>query len=244
MNEENKPKITKKPKEGVASVANAEVGAGKIEVNKEAKRKRWQKLAILLSVVGVLFIVAGVVIFYFVTPDIKGAPTNLRVENYDGELYLVADYQEEYNYQFVVEVLIGDEYVEVGEAINSDTNTLNLSEQAVLLNAGSEFRFKVAYANENGANGEFSDYLNWTKVTPLDKIEASVNDNVISWNSVNFAEGYLLKITYPDGSQDDVDVGNALSYSLSGTGTYQVYVIAVGGEGFYSSTSQCLTINI
>ena len=234
MNEENKSKIAKEPKEGVVSVANAEVGEGKIEVNKEVKRRRWQKLAIFLSVVGILLIVAGVVIFYFVTPDIKGAPTNLRVESYEGE----------YNYQCVVEVLIGDEYVEEGEAINSDTNTLNLSEQAVLLNAGSEFRFKVAYANENGANGEFSDYLNWTKVTPLDKIEASVNDNVISWNSVNFAEGYLLKITYPDGSQDDVDVGNALSYSLSGTGTYQVYVIAVGGEGFYSSTSQCLTINI
>ena len=217
--------------------------AEKASVDNEKKRKKWLTAVSVLAVVAVLAIITGVICFYFVTPDIEGSPTNLRVENYEGELYIVADYQEKHDYQFVVETLIDGEYVEIG-AINSDKNALNLSEQDILLNAGNEFRFKVAYINENGANGDYSAYLEWTKVTPLDKIEVAVNGNVISWKEVMFAESYLVKLTRPDTSQEDINVGNALSYTLSGSGTFQVYVVAVGGEGFYSSTSSLITITI
>ena len=217
--------------------------AEKAVVSKEAKKRRLLILSGCLLVFGLVLIVVGVICFYFVTPDIDGSPTNLRVENYEGELYIVADYQEKYDYQFVIEALIDGEYVEI-DTINSDKNALNLSEQEILLNAGNEFRFKVAYINENGANGDYSAYLEWTKVTPLDKIEVAVNGNVISWNSVMFAESYLVKLTHPNSLQEDIDVGQELSYTLSGSGTFQVYVVAVGGEGFYSSTSSLITITI
>lgn len=217
--------------------------AEKAVVSKEAKKRRLLILSGCLLAFGLVLIVVGVICFYFVTPDIDGSPTNLRVENYEGELYIVADYQEKYDYQFVIEALIDGEYVEIG-TINSDKNALNLSEQEILLNAGNEFRFKVAYINENGANGDYSAYLEWTKVTPLDKLEVAVNGNVISWNSVMFAESYLVKLTRPDTSQEDINVGNALSYTLQGSGAFQVYVVAVGGEGFYSSTSSLIIITI
>ena len=215
----------------------------KAVVSKEAKKRRLLILSGCLLAFGLVLIVVGVICFYFVTPDIDGSPTNLRVENYEGELYIVADYQEKYDYQFVIEALIDGEYVEI-DTINSDKNALNLSEQEILLNAGNEFRFKVAYINENGANGDYSAYLEWTKVTPLDKLEVAVNGNVISWNSVMFAESYLVKLTHPNSLQEDIDVGRELSYTLSGSGTFQVYVVAVGGEGFYSSTSSLITITI
>lgn len=217
--------------------------AEKAVVSKEAKKRRLLILSGCLLAFGIVLIVVGVICFYFVTPDIDGSPTNLRVENYEGELYIVADYQEKYDYQFVIEALIDGEYVEI-DTINSDKNALNLSEQEILLNAGNEFRFKVAYINENGANGDYSAYLEWTKVTPLDKLEVAVNGNVISWNSVMFAESYLVKLTHPNSLQEDIDVGQELSYTLSGSGTFQVYVVAVGGEGFYSSTSSLITITI
>ena len=217
--------------------------AEKAVVSKEAKKRRLLILSGCLLAFGLVLIVVGVICFYFVTPDIDGSPTNLRVENYEGELYIVADYQEKYDYQFVIEALIDGEYVEI-DTINSDKNALNLSEQEILLNAGNEFRFKVAYINENGANGDYSAYLEWTKVTPLDKLEVAVNGNVISWNSVMFAESYLVKLTHPNSLQEDIDVGQELSYTLSGSGTFQVYVVAVGGEGFYSSTSELMTITL
>ncbi len=217
--------------------------AEKAVVSKEAKKRRLLILSGCLLAFGLVLIVVGVICFYFVTPDIEGSPTNLRVENYEGELYIVADYQEKYDYQFVIEALIDGEYVEI-DTINSDKNALNLSEQEILLNAGNEFRFKVAYINENGANGDYSAYLEWTKVTPLDKLEVAVNGNVISWNSVMFAESYLVKLTHPNSLQEDIDVGQELSYTLSGSGTFQVYVVAVGGEGFYSSTSELMTITL
>lgn len=217
--------------------------AEKVVVDNEKKRKRYLTAVGVLAGLAVLAIIVGVICFYFVTPDIDDTPTNLRVENYEGELYIVADYQEKFDYQFVIEALVDGEYIEI-DAINSDKNALNLSEQDILLNAGNQFRFKVAYINENGANGDYSSYLEWTKVTPLDKLEVAVNGNVISWNSVMFAESYRLLITYPDGTTNEVDVGQNLSYTLSGSGTFQVYVTAVGGEGFYSSTSELLTITL
>ena len=217
--------------------------AEKVVVDNEKKRKRYLTAVGVLAGLAVLAIIVGVICFYFVTPDIDDTPTNLRVENYEGELYIVADYQEKFDYQFVIDALVDGEYIEI-DAINSDKNALNLSKQDILLNAGNQFRFKVAYINENGANGDYSSYLEWTKVTPLDKIEVEVSGNVITWNSVMFAENYLLKITYPNGTQDEIDAGQNLSYTLSGTGTFQVYVVAVGDEGFYSSTSSLITITL
>ena len=214
-----------------------------IVVDKEKKRKNWRILLYIFAGIAVLAIITGVICFYLVTPDIDEAPTNVRVENYEGELYVVADYQEKFDYQFVIEALIDGEYVEIN-TVSSDKNALNLSEQEVLLNAGNQFRFKVAYINENGANGDYSSYLEWTKVTPLDKIEVEVSENIVSWNSVMFAESYLVKLTHPNSLQEDIDVGQELSYTLSGSGTFQIYVVAVGGEGFYSSTSSLITITI
>ena len=215
----------------------------KIVDDNAKKRKNWLIAVYVLAAVAVLAVIVGVICFYFVTPDIDQTPTNLRVENYEGELYVVADYQEKFDYQFVIEAKIDGEYIEIGK-IDADKNALLLSQQDLLLNAGNEFRFKVAYTNENGANGDYSSYLEWRKVTPLDEIKVTVSQNVISWNSVMFAESYLVKVTYPNGEQEDIDVGQSLSYELNGKGTFQVFVMAVGGENYLSSTSSLLTITL
>ena len=214
----------------------------KAKIDKTARRKKLFIALYVLALLAVLGVVAGVICFYLVTPDIDKTPENVRVECYDGEFFVVCDYQDKFDYQFVVQEEIDDEDVTVISA-SSPTNTFSLSESDTVLGAGSKFRIKVAFINENGARGDYSKEIEWTRMVSLDKPSARVDGNVVSWDAVDFAEGYYLKIIHNDDC-DNFDVGNALSYTLTGSGTYQIYVIATAGDGFYFSSSDQLKVEL
>ena len=214
----------------------------KAKIDKTASRKKLFIALYVLALLAVLGVVAGVICFYLVTPDIDKTPENVRVECYDGEFFVVCDYQDKFDYQFVVEEEIDGKYVTVISA-SSPTNTFSLSESNIVLGAGSKFRIKVAFINENGARGDYSKEIEWTRMVSLDKPSARVDGNVVSWDAVDFAEGYYLKIIHNDVC-DNFDVDNALSYTLTGSGTYQIYVIATAGDGFYFSSSDQLKVEL
>ena len=214
----------------------------KAKVDKIARRKKLFIALYVLAFLAVLGVVAGVVCFYLVTPDIDKTPENVRVERYDGDFFVVCDYQDKFEYQFVVEEEIDGKYVTVISA-SSPINTFSLSESNIVLGAGSKFRIKVAFINENGARGDYSKEIEWTRMVSLDKPNARVDGNVVSWDAVDFAEGYYLKIIRNDVC-DNFDVGNALSYTLTGSGIYQIYVVATAGDGFYFSSSDQLTVEL
>ena len=214
----------------------------KAKIDKTARRKKLFIALYVLSFLAVLGVVAGVICFYLVTPDIDKTPENVRVECYDGEFFVVCDYQDKFDYQFVVEEEIDGKYVTVISA-SSPTNTFSLSESDIVLGAGSKFRIKVAFINENGARGDYSKEIEWTRMVSLDKPNARVDGNVVSWDAVDFAEGYYLKIIHNDVC-GNFDVDNALSYTLTGSGTYQIYVIATAGDGFYFSSSDQLKVEL
>ena len=214
----------------------------KAKIDKTARRKKLFIALYVLALLAVLGVVAGVICFYLVTPDIDKTPENVRVECYDGEFFVVCDYQDKFDYQFVVEEEIDGKYVTVISA-SSPTNTFSLSESNIVLGAGSKFHIKVAFINENGARGDYSKEIEWTRMVSLDKPNARIDGNVVSWDAVDFAEGYYLKIIHNDVC-DNFDVGNALSYTLTGSGTYQIYVIATAGDGFYFSSSDQLTVEL
>ena len=214
----------------------------KAKIDKTARRKKLFITLYVLALLAVLGVVAGVICFYLVTPDIDKTPENVRVECYDGEFFVVCDYQDKFDYQFVVEEEIDGKYVTVISA-SSPTNTFSLSESNIVLGAGSKFHIKVAFINENGARGDYSKEIEWTRMVSLDKPNARVDGNVVSWDAVDFAEGYYLKIIHNDVC-DNFDVGNALSYTLTGSGTYQIYVIATAGDGFYFSSSDQLKVEL
>ena len=214
----------------------------KAKIDKTARRKKFFITLYVLAFLAVLGVVAGVICFYLVTPDIDKTPENVRVERYDGDFFVVCDYQDKFEYQFVVEEEIDGKYVTVISA-SSPINTFSLSESNIVLGAGSKFRIKVAFINENGARGDYSKEIEWTRMVSLDKPNARVDGNVVSWDAVDFAEGYYLKIIRNDVC-DNFDVGNALSYTLTGSGTYQIYVVATAGDGFYFSSSDQLTVEL
>lgn len=214
----------------------------KAKIDKTARRKKLFIALYVLALLAVLGVVAGVICFYLVTPDIDKTPENVRVECYDGEFFVVCDYQDKFDYQFVVEEEIDGKYVTVISA-SSPTNTFSLSESNIVLGAGSKFHIKVAFINENGARGDYSKEIEWTRMVSLDKPNTRVEGNVVSWDAVDFAEGYYLKIIHNDVC-DNFDVGNALSYTLTGSGTYQIYVIATAGDGFYFSSSDQLKVEL
>ena len=214
----------------------------KAKIDKTARRKKLFIALYVWAFLAVLGVVAGVICFYLVTPDIDKTPENVRVECYDGEFFVVCDYQDKFDYQFVVEEEIDGKYVTVISA-SSPTNTFSLSESNIVLGAGSKFHIKVAFINENGARGDYSKEIEWTRMVSLDKPNTRVDGNVVSWDAVDFAEGYYLKIIHNDVC-DNFDVGNALSYTLTGSGTYQIYVIATAGDGFYFSSSDQLKVEL
>ena len=194
---------------------------------------------ISIAIFCILAVVVGVLIFYFVSPDIKEVPKNLEVQVIEGEYCLVTDANEQYNYRFVLEQNIDGEYVQVSE-VTEDKNLTNLSNNPdIILNAGNEFRFKVAYVGENGRNGAYSDYISWTMVVTLDEVVLSYENNVLSWNSVLNATSYSIKLITPNGEVQDIESLQTTSYDFSSfeKGNYKVYVTANGNDNFLSSTS-------
>lgn len=194
---------------------------------------------ISIAIFCILAVVVGVLIFYFVSPDIKEVPKNLEVQVIEGEYCLVTDANKQYNYRFVLEQNIDGEYVQVSE-VTEDKNLTNLSNNPdIILNAGNEFRFKVAYVGENGRNGAYSDYISWTMVITLDEVVLSYENNVLSWNSVLNATSYSIKLITPNGEVQDIESLQTTSYDFSSfeKDNYKVYVTANGNDNFLSSTS-------
>lgn len=208
------------------------------------RRKSLIIMFMIISVVAVLAVIASIISFYLGSPTISGTPTNLSVVNLEGDYYLTADYSSEYSYQFVIEQKIGDEYVEVDDAY-SDVNILNLKEQNIALNAGTEFRFKAAYSTENGSIGDYSNYIEWIFVPVLDKAEPFFEDGVLSWGNVPFASYYTLIITNPNGQSSQVNISeNRYDFTESSVGVYAVYVQAKNDSGYITSTSNLVTFSI
>ena len=209
--------------------------------------KRKTRLTLIFSVFGVvlLAVLAGFIVFYFASPAIKTIPQNLRIEQDEGEFYIVCDYQTDFDYYFVIEQSVDEEFVLVKE-VRSDVNRLNLQENGLLLHAGNIFRFRVAFIGENEGTGSYSNNFVWKVTASFQGISAQLNGTILSWDEVDLCDHYLIKITNPDTTTSEIELPStqtSFDFSSYESGVYQVYVVAVA-DNFYSASSEQFTFQI
>ena len=203
------------------------------------------KKQILLWVFVALASVAIILGFCFVflgNDIIENAPNETRVQNVDGDFYLVTEYSGEYGYQFKLEQLIDGEYVVV-DYVDSDTNMINLSEQKLNILAGEQYRFSACYTTENGSgNSAFSEALVWQPSWNLDTIVydsvlVDTEKNLVSWQEIYLADSYRLKFLDTDG--EIFEATTALtSFSLNDVpaGKFTLYIFAESDNDFLLSS--------
>lgn len=193
---------------------------------------------ISVAIFCVLALVVGILIFYFVSPDIKDIPKNVEVEFFDGEYHLVTDAKSGFSYCFVIEQEIDGEYIKVAE-VEEKNNSTNLSKnEKITLQAGNKFRFKSAYTTENGRHGGYSEYFTYTITPLLDEVERfSFSEGILFWDSINNATLYEIKLISLDDEQNFSVSTNFYDFSTLEKGEYKVFVTAKA-ENFISSTSK------
>ena len=154
------------------------------------------KLIFGASLLAFVAIIVGVCFVFFGNKAVKSVPESLSVNNFDGEYYLTAQANPNYEYSFKLEQLIDDDYVLV-DTVSNKTNSIKLSDQKINLVAGNEFRFSVCYMSESGDKGNYSDSLTWVVTKKLAKIDESsfvLNEKILSWDEIVFAEKYKIMI--------------------------------------------------
>ncbi len=201
--------------------------------------KKSQIYILSAVLVAILAIVVGLCLFFFSNPMITQIPNSLHIENINGDFYLVAQFNENYKYQFRLEQETEKDKFIVLDVVNSDINSINISESKLDIIAGNSYRFSVCYATDNGAgNGKFGKYLPWNPQLTLSSVQTESidfddNELLLSWANVAHATGYNVKIQSFDATTNAVDFftpTNSLSLvdkiSQLGVGRFKAYIFA------------------
>lgn len=199
-----------------------------------------RKIAILsFCAVAVVATIIGLCFLFFGNKTIKDVPEFVSVEEIDGEIFVVTQYNGEYNYQFKLEQMMQGDYVTI-KTVNSKVNTIKLSDNDIEVVFGETYRFSACYATENGAgNGAYRESEPWEAKTKLrDRIDYSaveIDDvnKVITWSKVSEADAYLLRFVSATGEVLDESTEELrFSYEELPVGEYTLYIIA----GSYNSS--------
>ncbi len=202
-----------------------------------------KRYKLIFSAILVVFvaIVAGACFVFFGNDEIKVVPNSLSVEKIDGKFYLVAEYNANYQYRFSIEKKIDNAYYLV-DNVKNDTNSLNLSEQNITINAGDQYRFSVCYTTKNDLDGKKSQSIQWQPTWSLNAVDKNSieidENNIMTWNSVYLANSYELVIIDDFGGSNR-QIVNEAEFNLSPlrTGHYNIYIRAMNSENQYLTES-------
>lgn len=206
------------------------------------------KLVIGFVALAVMVIITGVCFVFFGNNDIKLKPESISVEKIGGEYYVVAQYNSNYKYRFVLEQKLGDQYYLVDKILN-DTNSLKLSEQNLTLTAGAEYRFSACYTTSNNVDGKMSDTVEWRPTWSLSSIDgASIvkTDENITWQAVYQANQYeIIVVDDEAGTQKFYTVNPTFDLNMLSYGHFKLYIKARNTENEYltDSTAVCVDVN-
>lgn len=117
-----------------------------------------KKIVVLSAcVVAAVAIVVGLCCFFFSAKPVKYLPSFLKINVFEGEYHLEAEYGgEEYSYEFRLEQKFDDEYVLIA-TVKSKVNNIKLSDNLQVV-AGQEYRFSARYTHES-EKGKWSEFL-------------------------------------------------------------------------------------
>lgn len=206
------------------------------------------KLVIGFVALAVMVIITGVCFVFLGNNDIKLKPESISVEKIGEEYYVVAQYNSNYKYRFVLEQKLGDQYYLVNKILN-DTNSLKLSEQNLTLTAGAQYRFSACYTTDNNVDGKMSKTVEWRPTWSLSAIDgASVvkTDENITWQAVYQANQYEIIVVTDDGGTEQYYTTNPVfNLNLLSYGHFKLYIRAKNTENEYltDSTAVCVDVN-
>ena len=188
------------------------------------------KLIFGASLLAFIAIIVGVCFVFFGNKAVKDSPESIFVNNFDGDYYLTAQANPNYEYNFKLEQLIDDDYILV-DSVRNKTNSIKLSDQKINLIAGNKFRFSVCYMTENGESGSYCQSITWTATRKLAKVDENsfvFDEGVLSWNQVLFAESYKIMIVNASNGEVSNRISNENSVVLTSLteGSYTVFVMA------------------
>ncbi|MBE7076106.1 MAG: hypothetical protein E7375_03490 [Clostridiales bacterium] len=193
----------------------------------------------LIVLVAMGIVAFGMVMLINGNESIKEIPTNLSVNKVEDDFYLTADYNAKYKYKFLLEHYLDDRYVKIDE-IDAETNTLNLSTN-VGITAGEKYRFSVCFTGENGAvSGGFSEKIEWIAQYNLRAIDYStivIENNVISWDSIDGASDYNVRFVDADGEMTEQKTFNCSIVYPKTVGVYQVYIVACSENEYIGNSN-------
>ena len=206
------------------------------------------KLVIGFVALAVMVIITGVCFVFFGNNDIKLKPESISVEKIGEEYYVVAQYNSNYKYRFVLEQKLGDQYYLVDKILN-DTNSLKLSEQNLTLTAGAQYRFSACYTTDNNVDGRMSNTVEWRPTWSLSAIDSSSiqqTETGVSWQAVYQANQYEVIVVTDDGGTEKYNVASpSFSFELLSYGHFKLYIRAKNTENEYltDSTAVCVDVN-
>ncbi len=210
-------------------------------------KRRSSSVFSIFFVIAIAFagIASAVLLLFFGDADVVSTPNELSVNTISGEYCLIAQYNSQYNYNFVVEQKIGDSYIYLCDK-NTTSNTINLSDfQNLLLKSGGEYRFKVAYSSENNRLGEYSTYCEWIYKAYLPKAQVQYSEGVLSWE-LEDADSFEVMLIGPDSSVTDYTAEelteNEIDLTEFDVGSYKVFITALSANYLSSITEYTFTI--
>lgn len=210
-------------------------------------KRRSSSVFSIFFVIAIAFagIASAVLLLFFGDADVVSTPNELSVNTISGEYCLIAQYNSQYNYNFVVEQKIGDSYIYLCDK-STTSNTINLSDfQNLLLKSGGEYRFKVAYSSENNRLGEYSTYCEWIYKAYLPKAQVQYSEGVLSWE-LEDADSFEVMLIGPDSSVTDYTAEelteNEIDLTECDVGSYKVFITASSANYLSSITEYTFTI--
>ena len=191
---------------------------------------RRYKLIFVAIAVAFLSIVGGIVFVYFGNYDVDAVPQSLLVQKVDGEYYLVAQYNANYEYRFTIEQRLDGQFCTLS-TIDSTNNKILLKDQNLNTNPGNVFRFTACYLTENKVEGKKSQSVEW--VVPeeefvVDYSQVTLTGTELAWERVDNATYYVVKLV--DGNlEETILVTETTSIDLSEVyaGNYRIYIAPI-----------------
>lgn len=212
--------------------------------------KTKKRIIFALAILAGVAVVVSMCLLFLGRKIITDIPKSLSVEQVEEEFFLVAEYNNNHQYQFKIEQKIDGEYVLLAN-IKTETNSLNLSNQKFDIVAGGEYRFYACYATENGyGNGKFGEAFLWQpswNLKQVKNVSYDRNEKTLSWDEVYEADSYIVNLIDKNGQLTSItSIENSLSLSSINDGEYDVYVSAKSNNDyiFSSVVSEKVTIEI
>lgn len=185
----------------------------------------------MFAFVAVAAIGLGVCLYFFGNNPIEDMPNQVSVQKVDDDYFVTTDFKAEYDYQFKLEQYINGKYLLI-KTVDSESNSICLSENEVLVVAGEKYRFSACYTKERGAvEGKYCDAFEWNPTTNIktvsyDSVRFDAGAETLSWTALNFADDYLVRIVDMNGNASEkIASENMVSTNSFAEGKYKLYVV-------------------